>query len=319
MERYRYARFMYECLFDVTENGGTCYDPLLFHFPDVPGAYDDLEHTFIVGNALKISPVLQPMANMTNGTFTSFFPKGNWVDMDTFEVINVTNILGANITLDSQVTVKKHLRPGWIIPVQYNETCPVNSTNKTTDNANSTADLIYTGINLFVNRDQNGFAQGKLFLDQGMNISELDTTVYEYYQFRLANQTLQKLKINQDRLVSGAQGVREIKITNAADLSTIDQACYISTSWDFQNMSVPEYDEKTQTLTLMALDGDINVAQMQMIHFTAPGDPYSLCDSHSAGWHINTTSYNESDLNSSNINFQLISNKNPNRSMSVNL
>lgn len=66
-------------------------------------------------------------------------------------------------------------------------------------------------------------------------------------------------------------------------------------------MSVPEYDNATNSLTIMALEGDISVIEMSMIHLTDPKDGYSLCDSHSAGWHVDTDSYNASDLNTTSI------------------
>ena len=51
-------RFIYTCLFRASQEGRTCFDPLLFHFPEVDQVYQDIEHTFIVGDALKVSPVL---------------------------------------------------------------------------------------------------------------------------------------------------------------------------------------------------------------------------------------------------------------------
>jgi len=32
-ERYRYLRQFYTCLYEANQNGGTCFDPLFFHFP----------------------------------------------------------------------------------------------------------------------------------------------------------------------------------------------------------------------------------------------------------------------------------------------
>lgn len=59
--RYRYKNlmFMYGCLARAEKNGGTCFDPLFFHWPQLNGTYDDIEHTFMVGDAVKVSPVLE--------------------------------------------------------------------------------------------------------------------------------------------------------------------------------------------------------------------------------------------------------------------
>lgn len=41
------------------DEGYTCFDPLFFHFPNDPTTFQDIDHTFIVGDALKVSPVLE--------------------------------------------------------------------------------------------------------------------------------------------------------------------------------------------------------------------------------------------------------------------
>ena len=49
---------MYSCLADASLNGQTCYDPMLFHYPNDDNVFDNIEHTFIFANALKVSPIL---------------------------------------------------------------------------------------------------------------------------------------------------------------------------------------------------------------------------------------------------------------------
>ena len=52
---------MYTCQFKVHKEGGTCFDPLMFHYPHDNNVFNvnDTEHSFIVGDALKITPVLK--------------------------------------------------------------------------------------------------------------------------------------------------------------------------------------------------------------------------------------------------------------------
>jgi len=116
-EKYAYARFVYECLFAASQEGRTCFDPLMFHYPDVENSYNDIEHTFIVADAVKVSPVLKHLEE--NETFHSFFPQGDWVDLDTHEVIKVKDEAGEDIKLTPTISVKKHLRPGYMVPVQF--------------------------------------------------------------------------------------------------------------------------------------------------------------------------------------------------------
>jgi len=63
---------MYTCLFAAHQQGTTCFDPLLFHYPSVDLAYNDIESTFIVGDAIKVSPVLKPLKD--GEKFSVFFP-----------------------------------------------------------------------------------------------------------------------------------------------------------------------------------------------------------------------------------------------------
>ena len=60
-DRLQYVRHVYTCMFEASVSGQTCFDPLLFHYPDLDAVFENTEHTFIVGDALKVSPVLEPL------------------------------------------------------------------------------------------------------------------------------------------------------------------------------------------------------------------------------------------------------------------
>lgn len=91
-DRYMYAQFVYECLFAASQSGQTCFDPLLYHYPSLPHSYSDIEHTFIINDAIKVSPVLQSLVNETaeDQVIRVFFPYGKWVDLDSAEIVNIT-------------------------------------------------------------------------------------------------------------------------------------------------------------------------------------------------------------------------------------
>lgn len=55
-------------------------DPLFFHYPTDEQAYVDVEHSFIYANALKVTPILEKGAK----TVKSYFPIGDWVNMNNF-------------------------------------------------------------------------------------------------------------------------------------------------------------------------------------------------------------------------------------------
>lgn len=139
-ERYKYLRFVYTCQFEASINGGTCFDPLLFHFPDLNGTevYEDMEHTFLVGDAVKVSPVL----NFTGDdkTFKSFFPKGKWLSLTDMSVMDVQE--NGMVELDIPATVvQHHLRAGYMVPVQETQ-------------RNNTQALLSDPISLYALRDE---------------------------------------------------------------------------------------------------------------------------------------------------------------------
>jgi len=115
-DRYQYLRHMYTCLFEASKEGKTCFDPLLFHYPEDDEVYKNIEHTFLVGDALKVSPVL----SSSNETFKSYFPAGgDWVSMQNYSDIVKLNdsTKGQYVDLDATTkTVNVHLRPGYMVP-----------------------------------------------------------------------------------------------------------------------------------------------------------------------------------------------------------
>jgi len=110
------------------------------------------------------------------------------------------------------------LRPGYLIPVQ-----PSNSSTA----LNGTKLLTFAPIDLVVNRDADKHASGKLFLDEGLTVSELTNKEYIYYNFLLNGKSLVKEVVNDNTSPSkyGTQ-LGKLVIADAADLQSTDFACY---------------------------------------------------------------------------------------------
>jgi alpha-glucosidase (family GH31 glycosyl hydrolase) len=97
-DRYQYLRMMYTCLYEVSRSGGSCFDPLFFHYPTDDNLLDNIEESFIVASALKVSPVLAPLG--IEGNFTSYFPSDTFVDLANFaNIIDTTTTGGSKIDL----------------------------------------------------------------------------------------------------------------------------------------------------------------------------------------------------------------------------
>lgn len=59
MDRYQYLRHMYTCLYKTKKQGGTCFDPMFYYYPTDDNLFKDIESTFVVGGAIKVTPILQ--------------------------------------------------------------------------------------------------------------------------------------------------------------------------------------------------------------------------------------------------------------------
>jgi len=62
-DRMQYLRLMYTCLFEASEFGGSCIEPLYFHYTlDLTSMTEETgtNDTFIFGGAVKVSPIVTP-------------------------------------------------------------------------------------------------------------------------------------------------------------------------------------------------------------------------------------------------------------------
>jgi len=161
-DRLQWVRQVYTCLFRMHNDGHTCFDPLFFHYPTLDEAFKDPEHTFIVADALKVSPVLEEKVTKIK----SFFPPGRWVSLKDYSILDVKKPEGETIELDApaDAAINVHLMPGKIVMYQDN-----------TDHSKLlTKDLLETRkVSLIMNRDETKHAEGYVFLDDGATLSSL--------------------------------------------------------------------------------------------------------------------------------------------------
>lgn len=106
-------------MYEASQEGGTCFDPIMFHYPTDEEAFTNIEHSFIFANALKITPVLDADSAAAE-TIKSYFPKGSWVNMNDYSDIVVSEG-GAdgwkNLTNDmtNMSMINTHLMPGAMV------------------------------------------------------------------------------------------------------------------------------------------------------------------------------------------------------------
>lgn len=157
-------RQMYTCLFETSQFGGTCFDPVAFRFPELDDAHKDYEQQFIAAGWFLVTPVL------TNDTdlVTSYFPNGNWTSMKNFsQVVEINDPSGGSMATysaprDENATVNVYLMPGAIVQIQ----------NNTAHEFKTTAAIQANGTTaLIINPDDQNHANGNVYLDDGESLS----------------------------------------------------------------------------------------------------------------------------------------------------
>ena len=237
-QRLQYTRQLYSCLYEASRDGGTCFDPLMFHFPMEDQTFSETEHSFIFANALKITPVLD--AETSDGdSVRSYFPEGTWVNMNNYSEIIVSEggELGwMNLTVDKSAEnlINTHLMPGAIVTKQE-------GTFFTTQDIA----LDKTPFTFIANRDKNGAASTKIYLDDGESL-EQDT---EYYNILLSANSIKKWNVDVSE-ESKRGNLLSIVITNAEDLKDTDFACMTADAdWAQTDLSY-SYNDANKTLTI---------------------------------------------------------------------
>lgn len=125
---------------------------------------------------------------------------------------------GATYQLDTTgYSTPAHLMPGKIITFQNNSDGSINNIHQ----------LINGSITVLVNPDDNDFAQGSIFLDQGESETELAWRQYEYYSLQFSQKSLQFMVPDGNPGTQPGYSVESIKILNGLRFKDNNIACYL--------------------------------------------------------------------------------------------
>lgn len=58
-QRLQYTRFIYSQMYKVYLYGGSLIRPLFFDYPTDDNCFNNIEDTYMLGDAIKVSPVLE--------------------------------------------------------------------------------------------------------------------------------------------------------------------------------------------------------------------------------------------------------------------
>jgi alpha-glucosidase (family GH31 glycosyl hydrolase) len=97
--------------------GGPVLTPLFFDYADDDKTMDVDTTTYMLGDAIKVSPVWTQGVK-DGDMITSYFPNGDWVDLNDYKTI-VTSDGGKDMEITSSLlSTSIHLAPNRIIPYQ---------------------------------------------------------------------------------------------------------------------------------------------------------------------------------------------------------
>lgn len=141
----------------------------------------------------------------------------------------------------------------------------------------TTSELLSQPIQIIINRDTQGFAQGSLLLDQGIRISEITSNQHEYYTIQ------HQAKSIQFQLAAGQRGqqqafVDKFVIANASDLQYVSFACIMTPQNTFISLKKPTFDSVTNTVSITT-DGTVKFSDVLNVYYGSQHDgDLNLCD-----------------------------------------
>ncbi|KAK9315905.1 glycosyl hydrolases family 31-domain-containing protein [Lipomyces starkeyi] len=161
--RYEILPYYYTLMYEASKTGMPALRALSWEFP-----YDkslaSVETQFLVGEAILVTPVLQPLVDYVKGVFPGV-PDEVWYDYYTHEPVSAGP--GENVTLSAPLGhINVHIRGGYIIPTQK----PAYTTTETRKND--------WGITVAL--DRVGSAQGTLYVDDGESVVVEDSLVVDF-------------------------------------------------------------------------------------------------------------------------------------------
>lgn len=91
-QRLKFTRYIYSQMYQVFREGGPLVRPLFFDYPTDEETFKNVDNTFMLGDALKISPVL---TNNDAQKFETYFPEGKWFDLNNIFNISEPQVLSS--------------------------------------------------------------------------------------------------------------------------------------------------------------------------------------------------------------------------------
>ncbi|BFZ65459.1 hypothetical protein YB2330_006631 [Saitoella coloradoensis] len=159
--RYSLLPYMYTLFYEASKTGAPVMNPLSFLWPN-DASLVAADRQFVLGEALMVTPVLEPDVDYTMGVFPGVANGEVWYDWYTHAKVDA--VAGQNTTIPAPLGhIPLFVRGGYILPMQ--------TPGYTTDEArNGTWSLL-------VALDSEGSAEGEIYLDDGVSVEQESTEV----------------------------------------------------------------------------------------------------------------------------------------------
>mmetsp|Transcript_93977 Transcript_93977/g.289815 ORF Transcript_93977/g.289815 Transcript_93977/m.289815 type:complete len:938 (+) Transcript_93977:42-2855(+) len=145
--RYRLLPYLYTLFYEAHTTGSMVARPLFAVFPGDVGALAAAESQFMLGDAVLVTPVLEPSKEVVRG----YFPKGRWYSLVDGQPSVDASTGGRWVDLQTPLDrTNVHARGGKVLPMQRE--------------ANTTSAM---ALDVLVPLDEEGQAAGRVFLDDG--------------------------------------------------------------------------------------------------------------------------------------------------------
>jgi hypothetical protein len=285
-DRLKLSRYIYTQMYLTHANGGSLVKPLFFDFPhdDESFSHEVLSSTYMLGDSVKVSPLLQ--SKQDGDTYTSYFPQGIWVDLYNPGNIITSPAGGVNATLPvTAAATNIHQKSGTILPWLNN--------NKNLRTTREVELGLRTQFRI-VRDPVTNYAEGHIMIDDGVSPNLYSPSYMDTYDYKTfdknfthfniryaANKTINFMAQNGDIDYKGPESfsyqyLDQIDIMNAKDIADSDFACALNKSWVPLALNV-FYTDSTQTLTIKPISGSITFDQLMLVQFGTKARDVSYC------------------------------------------
>ncbi|KAI4862569.1 glycoside hydrolase family 31 protein [Hypoxylon rubiginosum] len=163
--RYALLPYIYTTFYLSHSTGSTTMRALAWEFPDEPWLAD-ADRQFLLGDAIMVTPCLVQGATTVDGVFPGVGAGTVWYDW--YNQTAITGVApGQNVTINAPLGhIPLYVRGGYVIPMQ--------------EPGLTTAAVRESPWSLLVALDENGQAEGRLYLDDGESLVSNEATWVDF-------------------------------------------------------------------------------------------------------------------------------------------